>query len=399
MKLNYYILRNGILRRKHNTVYFVYREREDEEHGEEENSEGGVFEVEEALGEALGEEFEAVEGELGEAPEETADTDADVGAHGGEKGKGDVEGKIEKRIIPIEKIGAIYAYGRISFTSGVISYLSKYGVPVHFYNYYGFYEGSYYPRETLISGDLVIKQAAHYIDCEKRLEIAKEFVRGAARNMMRNLEYYNREGKDVSGAIEMINGLISSIDSHEIERTTQLMAVEGAIRNTYYQSWEEILPDRFRFEKRTKQPPENPINALISFGNSLLYGAVLTEIYNTQLNPAISYLHEPFERRFSLALDIAEVFKPFLVDRVIFKLVNMNMLCENDFVSDLNACLLNERGRRTFIEEWEKKMRTTIKHRELRRKVSYQRLIRLECYKLVKHLLGVKKYKPFVIWW
>ena len=75
---------------------------------------------------------------------------------------------------------------------------------------------------------------------------------------------------------------------------------------------------------------------------------------------------------------------PFLVDRVIFKLVNM--LCDNDFVSDLNACLLNERGRRTFIEEWE-------------RMVSYRRLIRLECYKLVKHLLSTKKYKPFVIWW
>ncbi len=307
--------------------------------------------------------------------------------------------EIEKKILPIEKISAIYAYGRISFTSGVISYLSKYGVPVHFYNYYGFYEGSYYPRESLLSGDLVIKQAEHYIDRGMRLAIAREFVRGAGENMMRNLEYYNREGKEVGKEMEMIRDLIAGINAPETNDIPKLMAIEGAIRNTYYQAFERILPENFKFGVRTKQPPENQVNALISFGNSLLYGTVLTEIYNTQLNPTISYLHEPSARRFSLSLDIAEVFKPFLVDRVIFKLVNKQMLSEGDFVQELNACLLNDKGRRIFLSEWDDKLKTTIKHRELKRNVSYQRLIRLECYKLTKHLLGVKRYKPFVIWW
>jgi len=307
--------------------------------------------------------------------------------------------EIAKKIIPIERISAIYAYGRISFTSGVISYLSKYGTAVHFYNYYGFYEGSYYPREKLLSGDLVIKQAEHYIDKKKRLAIAKEFVRGAAENIMRNLEYYNREGREVTKELEGIRDLSSGIERKGTNNVQQLMAIEGAIRNTYYQSYDKIVPSGFKFGVRTKQPPENPLNALISFGNSLLYGTVLTEIYNTQLNPTISYLHEPSERRFSLSLDIAEVFKPFLVDRVIFKLVNKHMLSEGDFVQELNSCLLNDKGRRTFIAEWDDKLKTTIKHRELKRNVSYQRLIRLECYKLTKHLLGTKKYKPFVIWW
>jgi len=177
------------------------------------------------------------------------------------------------------------------------------------------------------------------------------------------------------------------------------MAIEGAIRNTYYKTYDKILPASFRFGVRTKHPPENPLNALISFGNSLMYGTVLTEIYNTQLNPTVSYLHEPSERRFSLSLDIAEIFKPFLVDRVIFKLVNKNMLSDADFVQELNSCLLTEKGRRTFLADWDAKLKTTIKHRELKRNVSYQRLIRLECYKLTKHLLGTKLYKPFVMWW
>jgi CRISPR-associated protein Cas1 len=312
-----------------------------------------------------------------------------------EKGKPE----IAKKIIPVERISAIYAYGRISFTSGVISYLSKYGTAVHFYNYYGFYEGSYYPREKLLSGDLVIKQAEHYIDNKKRLKIAKAFVQGAAENIMRNLEYYNREGKEVTKELEGIRDLSSGIERKETNNVQRLMAIEGAIRNTYYQSYDKIVPSGFKFGVRTKQPPENPLNALISFGNSLLYGTVLTEIYNTQLNPTISYLHEPSERRFSLSLDIAEVFKPFLVDRVIFKLVNKHVLSDGDFVQELNSCLLNDKGRRTFIAEWDDKLKTTIKHRDLKRNVSYQRLIRLECYKLTKHLLGTKRYKPFVIWW
>ncbi|MBN1762228.1 MAG: type I-B CRISPR-associated endonuclease Cas1 [Methanomicrobia archaeon] len=371
MKVNYYILRNGVLRRKQNTVYFVYKKNAESKEEEEEK----VFEAE----------VEGTEAELKIEAEEQEGAKAKPG--------------IEKKILPIERISAIYAYGRISFTSGVISYLSKYGTPVHFYNYYGFYEGSYYPRERLLSGDLVINQARHFIEKKKRLELAKAFVQGAAENIMRNLEYYNREGRAVTKQLEEIQALSTRIDSKETNTVQRLMALEGAIRNTYYQSYDKIVPSGFKFGVRTKQPPENPLNALISFGNSLLYGTVLTEIYNTQLNPTISYLHEPSERRFSLSLDIAEVFKPFLVDRVIFKLVNKHMLSEGDFVQELNSCLLNDKGRRTFLAEWDEKLKTTIKHRDLKRNVSYQRLIRLECYKLTKHLLGTKPYKPFVIWW
>jgi len=141
------------------------------------------------------------------------------------------------------------------------------------------------------------------------------------------------------------------------------------------------------------------INCLISFGNSLVYSTVLAEIYNTQLNPTVSYLHEPFERRFSLALDLAEIFKPFIADRVIFKLINKKMIDESHFSKELNYCLLNDKGKRVFLEAYDERLKTTIEHRNLGRKVSYQRLIRLECYKLIKHLLGIKKYEPFVIWW
>lgn len=131
----------------------------------------------------------------------------------------------------------------------------------------------------------------------------------------------------------------------------------------------------------------------------MLYSTCLSEIYRTQLNPLISFLHEPGERRYSLSLDVSEIFKPIIVDRIIFKLLNSNMLKDGDFEKDLNYCYLKESGRKTFTKEYNDKLNQTIKHRDLARKVSYQRLIRLENYKLIKHVTGEKDYEGFRIWW
>ena len=120
---------------------------------------------------------------------------------------------------------------------------------------------------------------------------------------------------------------------------------------------------------------------------------VLTEIYHTQLTPLVSYLHEPGERRYSLSLDISEVFKPIIVDRVIFNMINNRIIKEENFVKKLNFCYLSERGRRTFLSEYQKKLDSTIYNAKLNRNISYQRLIRIECFKVVKHLMGEKQYK------
>ncbi|MCX7883403.1 MAG: CRISPR-associated endonuclease Cas1, partial [Brevinematales bacterium] len=131
----------------------------------------------------------------------------------------------------------------------------------------------------------------------------------------------------------------------------------------------------------------------------LVYTSVIKEIYRTQLNPTISYLHEPFYRRFSLALDVAEIFKPIYGDRIIFDLLNNNQITEKDFDKDLNYCYLKEGGRKIVVKAFDEKMNTTIMHKKLKRKVSYQKIIRLELYKLIKHLLGEEVYKSFRIWW
>lgn len=307
------------------------------------------------------------------------------------------ENEEERKALPLSNINSIYAFGELDLNTKLLIFLSQNKIPIHFFNYYGFYSGSYYPKEYLVSGMLLVRQVEHYINKEKRIEIAKEFINSASHNILKNLMHYKKNEKEVNEfilKIEMEKELIDRIND-----ISELMGIEGRIRDTYYQSFNFFLREGFEFEKRTKQPPENMINCLISFGNSLVYTTVLSEIYRTQLNPTISYLHEPSERRFSLSLDLAEVFKPIIADRVIFNLINNRMIKEEDFLEELNFCYLNENGKRTFIREYDEKLKTTIMHKSLERNVSYKHLIRLDCYKLIKHLIGEKKYEGFKAWW
>ena len=303
----------------------------------------------------------------------------------------------EKRDIPIERIDDIYVMSEMTFNTAFINYISQYGIPVHFFNYYHFYTGSFYPKEKLLAGQLLVKQAEHYIDYEKRMKIARKFIEAAADNIYRNLRYYNGRGKDVSGYMAEMDDLRKKLP---YTRTVEeLMGIEGNIRKNYYAAWNVIVDQEIHFEKRVMHPPDNMINSLISFVNSLIYAKVLSEIYRTQLNPAISYLHEPGVRRYSLCLDIAEVFKPLIGDRLIFALLNRKQITEESFTKDLNFLHLTKDASALIVRELEERLKKTINHKELGKQVSYQYLIRLEAYKLIKHLIGEKEYEGFKIWW
>lgn len=291
----------------------------------------------------------------------------------------------------------IYLFGEVSMNTKTLNYAGQLSIPIHIFNYYGFYTGSFYPKESNVSGKLLIEQVMHYTDEEKRLEIAKAFIEAASYNILRNVRYYNERDRELESTISEIKGL-----RDEIERTgdiNSLMGVEGSIRKVYYECWTRIINQEVDFEKRVKRPPDNMVNTLISFVNSLIYTSCLSEIYATQLNPTVSFLHSAGERRFSLSLDISEVFKPLIADRLIFSMLNRNMITEKDFEQDSNYYYLKENGRRKILKEYDESLSRTIKHKELGRNVSYRHLMRLECYKLVKHLMGDKKYEGFKIWW
>lgn len=299
----------------------------------------------------------------------------------------------ERKYLPIESIDSLHLFGEIDLNTKLLNYLTSYGIIINFYNYYGYYSGSYYPRKQRVSGYLLVNQVRHYLDKEERLFLAKQFIISGVFHMVRNLRRY----ENTKEYIEAINRELSGID--EVSGIPALMGIEGRIRNVYYSAFNNILKYGFLLNKREKRPPNDPVNALISFGNSLLYSTVLGEIYKTQLDPTVSYLHEPSTRRFSLSLDLSEIFKPLIIDSLIFYMVNNKILNLEDFDSKEEICLLNEEGKKKFIKEYEKKLSTTIKHRKLKRSVSYRSFIKLECYKLIKHLIDDELYKPLKAWW
>jgi CRISPR-associated protein Cas1 len=308
----------------------------------------------------------------------------------------DKEGK--KRYVPVENTSDIYLFGEVDINKRLLEFLTQSEISVHFFNHYGYYIGSFYPREHYNSGCLILKQAEHYLDQTKRMALAHRFIVGAVENMKRVLNYYLRRGVDLQGVLDAIEEASAFLDQQGSPET--LMAVEGNIREVYYGAFDLILnQEEFSFGKRSRRPPQNRLNALISFGNSMMYVAALSEIYRTHLDPRIGFLHTTNFRRFSLNLDVAEVFKPTFVDRLIFSLVNKGQIQAKHFSNMAGGIFLTEAGRKIFLEEWEKRLHTTIEHPKLKRKVSYRRLIRLDLYKIEKHLLEDRPYEPYVARW
>lgn len=296
--------------------------------------------------------------------------------------------------IPIEGTKEIYCLNEVSINTKLLDFLSSNNIIVHFFNYHEGYSGTFYPRDKYNSGRLLVKQVQAF--SEKRLDIAKAIVKGIGVNICEVLyHYYKHNKKEVKETIDWIkNEFFNRADvSSDIK---ELMAVEGEVWQRFYSDFKYILPEDFVMNKRVKRPPDNPINALISFGNTLLYTKTISAIYRTHLDQRISFLHEPSEGRFSLSLDISEVFKPVIVYRTIFDLVNNKKLkVEKHFEKKVNYCLLNEEGRNIFIEAFEERMESVFSHPKLKRKLSYRTAIKLDCYKLIKFIMEDKQFIPF----
>jgi len=304
----------------------------------------------------------------------------------------------QRRYIPVEDTAEIMVFGEVDLNKRFLEFLSQKEIILHYFSYHGYYMGSFYPREHLNSGYMILKQAEHYLDEAKRLTIARRIVEGAVKNVLRVLKYYANRGKGLDYFIGAIENLVPALAN--CRDTAELMAIEGNVRDYYYRAFDEIIGQpEFVFEGRSRRPPLNHLNALISFGNSLLYTICLSEIYHTHLDPRIGYLHTTNFRRFTLNLDVAEIFKPVIVDRVIFTVLGKRMITADHFEKGSGGILMKDQAKRCFVEQLEEKLRSTITHRAVGRPVSYRRLIRLELYKLEKHLLGDEEYEPFVATW
>ncbi len=298
--------------------------------------------------------------------------------------------------LPIEETRELYCLNEVSFNTKFLDFIAKAGITMHIFNYHGSYSGSFYPKEYLISGELTIKQSLAYV--ENRLTIAKSIVLSIAANIHETLyHYYRHDKKELKQYLDWLKNDVSALLS-VCAKIEQVLFVEGQIWNRFYDSFRHFLPEDFVMNKRVKRPPDNPINALVSFGNTLLYTKTISAIYHTHLNQSISFLHSPGEGRFSLSLDLSEAFKPVVVFRTIFELVGRRRISvEKHFDKSLNYALLNEDGKKIFIDAFEERLNETFMHPRLKRKTSYKNCLKLDGYKLIKHIVEGKEFAPFCL--
>ena len=171
--------------------------------------------------------------------------------------------------------------------------------------------------------------------------------------------------------------------------------IEARARQLYYVAFNQILKNNeFKFLKRSKRPPLDEINAMLSFGNTLLYNQFLQIIWKTSLDPRIGIVHATNRRAHSLNLDFADIFKPIITDRIIFSLINLKQIKSEHFERmEDGGIYLNKLGKRIFLEEFMEKLESkfVIKNESL----TYKQLMINEVRNFQKHVINGEKHKPY----
>jgi len=303
----------------------------------------------------------------------------------------------ETKHLPVESVDALYLHGQIDFNTRALGLLNEHNVPVHVFGWKDYYRGSYLPKRGQVSGNTVVEQVRAYDNLERRLQIGHDIIKASIHNMRANLRYYDGRRGDFSEAVDELEELKLSVSS--TSGPNDLRSVEGNARKIYYGCFDQILRDPFTLTRRDYNPPTNEANAAISFLNGMVYTTCVSAIRKTALDPTVGFVHEPGERRFTLSLDIADIFKPILADRLLFRLVNRRQLSIDDFEDELQGILLTEHGREVVLKEYEKTLDETIEHPRLNRKVSFKTLVQTDVYSLKKHILTGEPYHATERWW
>lgn len=296
----------------------------------------------------------------------------------------------EPLYVPITDVRDIIATAEVDLNTSIISLLNKHRINVHFLSYYGDYAGSLLPAETATSSHTVLGQTRLATNPDTALTIAKSLVDTAAFNIRRCVDR-----RLLAEPYQTLKNAVHNADSRD-----QLMAAEGNFRRSAWEGLDTKLPDWLQLHGRHRRPPANAGNALISYANGIVYARVLSALRLTPLHTGVAFLHSTLERhRHSLALDLAEVFKPLFAERILLRLAGRNELKPQHFDTNTHHAMLSEAGRKLLIETIRKDLGTTVNHRTLGRKVTYDELIYLDALALTRHCLEGQPYKPFRIWW
>lgn len=297
--------------------------------------------------------------------------------------------------IPIEQIDTLICFGEVTLNKRTFSLLNIYHVSILFFNFYGQYIGRFSPKQY-VDGKIMMNQVLAYSNLEKRTEIAYTIIKASISNELSLLKYYRKKSFDLNIQISQLEQIIKQLKSKSIE---ELLVLEANAKRIYYDCFDIILHNSvYHFEKRTKRPPQNEINAMVSYGYSLLYANYLSVLDRSRIYSQISFVHSLTKCNESLHFDLADIMKPVLVDRLILSLCRHRQIKDSYFERKEERCYLNKEGVKFFVEKYEGYLKKTVLVHN--RYYSYRNLISREVHLLSNYLEDESNgYKPFNMRW
>jgi len=297
-----------------------------------------------------------------------------------------------RKHFPVETLNHIVIWADATFTTKFLACCSKAGVRISFFDHYGWFRGSFEPEKNNLSGRVIQAQCAA-IESDKRLRIAKKMVAGSLANAIRMLK--KRFARNVANADALRNGLFRldcfEIAIREAKTIPELMGVEGQWRAFYYGLWPAVHED-LDFGTRVRRPPNNKVNCLLSFLNGLVYATTKNQIKKTHMSDLLSFLHSTAPNgRSSLSLDLAEIYKPILADRLIFRIIGLGQHNNSWFDQQGGVCLLTEKGRKELVQMFTEEAETVSQGG------SWRSHILADAYGLERELFDVEPWTPFLL--
>ena len=303
--------------------------------------------------------------------------------------------------IPIENIGNIVMFGAIQVSTACMQQLLSKGIHLTWLSK----NGSYFGRLESTRHINIDRQRMQFRKGDDEnfcLELSKQFIKGKATNQRTIIVRGNRyiKNQDMQAIIDKMARNIKRIDT--VETIDGLMGIEGYIARLYYQAINMIIDKEFAFEKRTKRPPKDPFNAIISFGYTLLHYEIFTTLVTKGLNPYASFLHSDRHKHPALCSDLMEEWRPILIDSLAMALLNNKKIKLEDFDydEDTSGVFLNKDSCKKFVEEFEKRLRQEVGYiTEVPYKMSFRRIIEYQVMQLIKAMESDKGelYKPVII--
>lgn len=302
----------------------------------------------------------------------------------------------ETVLIPIEQVDTIFVFGEITINKRLLQLLNKNGITMVFFNYYGNYIGRFTPVLSK-AGKNLIEQVNAFQTPSIRLHIIKAIQFASFRNMINLCKYYQKKKFKVTEIIRSLENNTEYINRSQ--SPNEILMIEARSKHQYYQLFDIVLQNYiFSFEHRSKKPPHNEMNALLSYGYSLLYANILSMIESSRLIPEISFIHSVEKKGPSLQYDIADIFKPFLVDRTILRMIRKKQIKEDHFEFSKGICYLNSAGIKIFVNVFEEVLNQTITING--KSYSYRSVLKREINQLANFIMGkTSSYSAFVFKW